>query len=122
MNEPQTEAGHEHTPNCDCLPIRVVVDQHGHYWRDYGDHWSMCPVSDENTATWPVTEFYRFGGDFEAGDPHVLAVLDRLAAAVRDVRFQFAQFPGDGADGDGPMGDLLAAVLDRIAAEREAVR
>lgn len=53
--------------DCDCLPIRVVVDQHGHYWRDYGDHWSMCPVSDENTATEPVTEFYRFGGDCMEG-------------------------------------------------------
>jgi hypothetical protein len=39
-------------------PIRVVVDQHGHYWRDYGDHWSMCPVSDENRATTPAYEFY----------------------------------------------------------------
>lgn len=33
------------------LPERVIVDQHGHYWRDYGDHYSMCPVSDENVAT-----------------------------------------------------------------------
>lgn len=30
------------------LPLRVVVDHHGHYWRDYGDYLSMCPVSDEN--------------------------------------------------------------------------
>lgn len=33
------------------LPDRVVVDDHGHYWRDYGTHLSMCPVSDENVAT-----------------------------------------------------------------------
>ena len=33
------------------LPGRVIVDQHGHYWRDYGDFLSMPPVSDENVAT-----------------------------------------------------------------------
>ena len=33
------------------LPARVIVDQHGHYWRDYGEFLSMCPVSEENTAT-----------------------------------------------------------------------
>lgn len=39
------------------LPARVIVDQHGHYWRDYGDFLSMCPVSDENTATEVVASF-----------------------------------------------------------------
>jgi len=39
------------------LPHRVVVDQHGHYWRDYGDFLSMCPVSDENVGTEVVAAF-----------------------------------------------------------------
>ena len=33
------------------LPKRVIVDQHGHYWRDFGTHLSMPPVSDENLET-----------------------------------------------------------------------
>ncbi len=41
------------------LPERVVVDQHGHYWRDYGDYWSMCPVSEENISTEPVAVYVR---------------------------------------------------------------
>ena len=41
------------------LPARVVVDQHGHYWRDYGEHWSMCPVSEENISTEPVAVYER---------------------------------------------------------------
>jgi hypothetical protein len=30
------------------LPERVVVAENGAYWRDYGSHYSMCPVSDDN--------------------------------------------------------------------------
>lgn len=30
------------------LPARVVVGANGAYWRDYGQHYSMCPVSDDN--------------------------------------------------------------------------
>lgn len=45
------------------LPRRVIVDQHGHYWRDYGDFLSMCPVSDENTATEVVAEYVLVGAD-----------------------------------------------------------
>lgn len=30
------------------LPPRVVVGANGAYWRDYGDFYSMCPVSDDN--------------------------------------------------------------------------
>lgn len=32
------------------LPERVVVDQHGHYWRDYETHLSMPPVSEETAG------------------------------------------------------------------------
>ena len=41
------------------LPDRIVVDAHGHYWRDYGTHWSMCPVSDENVETEAVAVYVR---------------------------------------------------------------
>lgn len=41
------------------------------------------------------------------------ALTDAIAA-VDDVRFQFAAFPGDGADGDGPLGQLMAAVIDTL--------
>jgi hypothetical protein len=30
------------------LPDRIVVGANGAYWRDYGDHYSMCPVSEDN--------------------------------------------------------------------------
>lgn len=40
------------------LPDRVVVDQHGHFWQDFGDYWSMCRVSDENVETEAVA-IYR---------------------------------------------------------------
>lgn len=46
------------------LPERVVVDQHGHYWRDYGMHWSMPPVSDENVATEAIAVYARVDGTF----------------------------------------------------------
>ncbi len=41
------------------LPDRVIVDQHGHYWRDYGAFHSMCPVSDENTRTEVAAVYVR---------------------------------------------------------------
>lgn len=41
------------------LPLRVIVDQHGHYWRDYGEFLSMCPVSTENVELKTVASFYR---------------------------------------------------------------
>jgi hypothetical protein len=30
------------------LPLRVVVDAHGSYWREFDDSYSMCPVSTDN--------------------------------------------------------------------------
>ena len=41
------------------LPARVIVCEHGHYWRDYGDFLSMCPVSDDNLACSPQTVYAR---------------------------------------------------------------
>jgi len=39
------------------LPPRVIVCQHGHYWRDYGDFLSMCPVSEDNLSCSPQTVY-----------------------------------------------------------------
>ena len=39
------------------LPHRVVVGRNGAYWRDYGDHYSMCPVSEDNDPVEPVAVF-----------------------------------------------------------------
>ena len=71
-------------------PIRVVVDQHGHYWRDYGDHWSMCPVSDENVATDPVYEFYPLATLDAAREGQGLDRLLRVEAAARELRLAVA--------------------------------
>ena len=41
------------------LPRRVVVGANGAYWRDFGTHYSMCPVSDDNDPVEPVETFIR---------------------------------------------------------------
>lgn len=33
------------------LPDRIIVDQNGHYWRDFGDSLSMCPTTEANEPT-----------------------------------------------------------------------
>ena len=43
------------------LPERIVVGANGAYWRDYGDHYSMCPVSDDNDPVEPVAVYVRAG-------------------------------------------------------------
>ena len=50
------------------------------------------------------------------------AALDEARAAVADTRFAFAAYPGDGADGDGPLGLLMDACLAAIDALREGAR
>lgn len=35
-------------PVSESLPARVVVGANGAYWRDFGDFYSMCPVSTDN--------------------------------------------------------------------------
>lgn len=39
------------------LPERVVVGANGAYWRDYGDHYSMAVVSEDNDPVNPVTVY-----------------------------------------------------------------
>lgn len=41
------------------LPPRVVVGRNGAFWRDYGDHYSMCPVSTDNDPVEPVATYLR---------------------------------------------------------------
>ena len=43
----------------DLLIKRVVIDANGHYWRDFGTHFSMCPVtvSGDNDKVNIVAEF-----------------------------------------------------------------
>lgn len=111
---------HDHTPDCSCLPIRVVVDQHGHYWRDYGDNWSMCPVSTENVATEPVTEFHRAGegGDFEM-DPEKIA-LARLELEVEWAIQWLESGRTDQAEGDAATAARLRAALAATSTSHES--
>lgn len=39
------------------FPECVVVDENGAYWREFGDHYSMCPVSDDNEPVHPVAVY-----------------------------------------------------------------
>ena len=76
--------------NDDDLPQRVIVDQHGHYWRDYGDYLSMCPVSEENTPTEVDAVFER---PYRRGD----AVLAEMGPALTNVLAHKAappEYPG----------------------------
>lgn len=59
----------------DYLPDRVVVGRNGAYWRDYGDWYSMCPVSTDND---PVD---------------VMAVYERKRAPEPDVANSAAAMP-----------------------------
>lgn len=41
------------------LPHRIVVGANGAYWRDYGNHYSMCPVSADNDPVEVVAVYLR---------------------------------------------------------------
>lgn len=58
MSEPRPPVDHGD------IPPTVIVCQHGHYWRNYDDGLSMCPVSEDNLACHPAATY----------------ILDRLAA------------------------------------------
>jgi hypothetical protein len=53
VTEPRT------TVNEAGLPERVVVGANGAYWRDFGDGYSMCPVSTDNDPVIPVAVYVR---------------------------------------------------------------
>ena len=48
----------DRTPMTD-LPDRIVVGANGAYWRDYGDSYSMCPVSEDNDPVEVVATYVR---------------------------------------------------------------
>jgi hypothetical protein len=60
----------------EALPDRIVVGANGAYWRDYGDHYSMCPVSDDNDPVVPIATYVRLDAappaplTHEPGEPH----------------------------------------------------
>ena len=62
------------------LPDSVVVDQHGHYWRDFGEYLSMPPVSDENVETHATTTYVKASDVayflFQLGYPYDIQVID----------------------------------------------
>jgi hypothetical protein len=51
------------------LPERVVVGANGAYWRDYGQHYSMCPVSDDNDPVEVRAVYVRAVTDPAEPDP-----------------------------------------------------
>lgn len=53
------------------LPKSVVVDQNGNYWRNYGTHYSMPPVSTDNEPVMPYALFVL--GPVSAPGPDVVA-------------------------------------------------
>jgi hypothetical protein len=55
------------------LPQRIVVGANGAYWRDFGSHYSMPPVSEDNDPVRPVAIYVR-----DYLDP----ILDKPSAPV----------------------------------------
>lgn len=53
----------------DELPPRIVVGANGAYWRDFGDFYSMCPVSEDNDSVTVVAAYVRAPSKSEAGEP-----------------------------------------------------
>ena len=64
------------------LPHMLIVDQHGHYWRAYDDHYSMPAVSDENTGIEIVASYIRSTSFSEKAG--VIAVRATLATPTTE--------------------------------------
>jgi hypothetical protein len=58
------------------LPDRVVVGANGAYWRDYGTHYSICPVSNDNDPL-------EIAAVYERVVPGLASLLDALEADER---------------------------------------
>ena len=80
------------TTRGNALPARVVVGANGAYWRDFGDGYSMCPVSTDNDPV-VVTAVYVPALDAE-----------RLARALFE-----AERPGDWPTWDDYVGAFGSA-------------
>ncbi len=61
------------------LPDRIVVGANGAYWRDYGDHYSMCPVSEDNDPVVSVAVYVRVAA---RADPVARLDVARLSQAM----------------------------------------
>lgn len=85
------------------LPPRVVVDQNGDYWRDYGDYVSMCPTSSRNEDT--VTEHV-----YRRVLPGSVVFSPEQAAKVLEMREQSAWYcrHTEGSEYLGHKGELRA--------------
>jgi hypothetical protein len=82
------------------LPERVVVGANGAYWRDYADHYSMCPVSDDNDPIEPVAIYIRAA---LAALPAPRLDVDALAGALFYVYGNVTRTgPSIGPDRPGP--------------------
>ena len=69
------------------LPERVVVGANGAYWRDFGTHYSMCPVSEDNDPVEVVATYVRLPAPDErqAGLRDTAAADFAAAAALAEV-------------------------------------
>lgn len=56
---PGKTAGRPPLPTESNLPPRIVVGANGAYWRDFGDFYSMCPVSTDNDPVEVVAVYER---------------------------------------------------------------
>lgn len=66
LSDPMSDQGANARPGLTCpepteasLPPRIVVGKNGAYWRDYGDYFSMCPVSTDNDPVEIVALYVR---------------------------------------------------------------
>lgn len=65
----------------DQLPERVVVGANGAYWRDFGDGYSMCPVSTDNDPVSPIAVYVR--ADSGRATPALREAVAFLRSCVR---------------------------------------
>ena len=68
------------------LPDRIVVGANGAYWRDYGDHYSMCVISEDNDPVEIVAIYNRNEADATAWDRGFLAGFKARPAVTTDPR------------------------------------
>lgn len=72
MDLPQRQ-GQPPLPHENNMPKRIVVGVNGAYWRDFGDFYSMCPVSSDND---PVEIFAIYVREKKMGDYNIVALDD----------------------------------------------
>jgi hypothetical protein len=70
----------------EALPPRIAVDDRGHYWRDYLDHYSMPPVSDDNEPVEVVAYYVRLEGKRIEAEAEQVAAQPAPAAAYIPVQ------------------------------------